>query len=72
MERFVDVYLQYTSRHTLPVGGGWLDQAAQFVDGVAIADEERGRVLQAKSEPDRQSAVLAKSRARTERMARGA
>lgn len=68
IERFLDAYAQYDSRHVLPAAGGWLDQACHFAAAVAIADDERGRIEEARNEPDRHDAILAKSKARTARL----
>lgn len=42
LERFMYAYLAWDARHTLPGPGGLVDQAATFVQAVAIADSERG------------------------------
>ena len=43
-------YLQFDSRHVLPVDGGLLDQSRTFVAGCDIIDAERGRYESMKEE----------------------
>jgi len=43
-------YLQYDSRHVLPVDGGVIEQTRSFVSGCEIIDGERSRLEMMKQE----------------------
>ena len=58
-------YLQYDTRHVLPVDGGLLDQARTFVAGCDIIDAERGRYESMKEEKRERDRMTAQRRSAT-------
>lgn len=59
MDHLMRSYLQYDSRHVMPLSGGYSDQSAFWCSAVDVIDSERGRLesmLEEKQERERKAA----------------